>query len=261
MTLIIDTKGWSRVTIDDLTNTTPPARVLGPQHTPVPHRAFVETILRSLDKMKLDYELDLALKTEPVEKKDLVVETPDLIGELKVNGTTYINGLAQGRMLAFRNSHVMRAAASIVAGAKVFICSNMAMVGTQNLLHRRHTHRVDILGEVQEALPRAVESWEWNEKNQEFLSLVQLRDVEEAEALSFRLLRRGALPPNTLKRGFELWRDGKTPDVQGASYWSLLQGFTRALNRLNPADQHRYAPSVGFWTLDEARRKTREGRS
>jgi hypothetical protein len=209
---------------------------------PVPHHVLVDRLHqdladRSIEVVRESYITNGRLGERLFGVMDLRVpglDTPDLCTSL---------GLRAG------NDRSM--AIQVIAAARVTVCDNMCMSGSDGavVLRRKHTSRLDLGGIIPQALETfLVKAGRWRD------DIDRMRRIELADATAKAIIydalvvgRDRALPFRLLPDVHRLYFDD---DVQRArfpdrSMWSLNNAFTEAVKRLGEVPQHEYGRRIG----------------
>ncbi len=192
---------------------------------PVKHSLVIDTVGQSLQAAGFRVErMNFALSRNDAR----LFATMDLASSL----ATGVN-LAVG----IRNSTDKSLPLGFVAGARVFVCDNMAF-RSELLVTRKHTRNGTT--RFQEAICQATQS------------LVQFREIEshrirrfqhlelsdvKADSILLRSYEQGVVSHRLLPRVIKEWRTPSFEDFSGRTAWSLLNAFTGVLGerlRSNP---------------------------
>jgi hypothetical protein len=155
-----------------------------------------------------------------------------------------IPGLATpdyGMSIGIRGSNDKSLAIQAVAGARVFVCDNMAFAGDSGtiVLHRKHTSRLDLA----EVVPPAIDTY--LEKAELFrLDLDRMKDGALSDAMAKELIfdafaRKPILPRMLFPIIAGLYFDDEEQRARfpDRTLWSLNNSFTEAVKILKPAPQ------------------------
>lgn len=160
-----------------------------------------------------------------------------LFGTLDIASRELVPGV--GMALGFRHSNDKRIAIQIVAGARVFVCDNMALSGDVTVLKQKHTWGYSLRNLINKGL----NIWQGKQVNMassiDRMINTPLSD-NEAQALLARSLYDGITTFQTFKLAYDLYfeRAVRTPeqypDCAPRSAWGLHNAYTRALKEATP---------------------------
>ena len=179
--LSIHSKGSHRVTLEQLRNL-PVPEIMGARHMPVPHWRLIDEI-----------ENQVADRRWRVERRDLGVSQKGarLFGTMQLRGP--VEGEDMGTCFGFRSSTNQSFAIRGVAGARVFVCDNLMLSGTEFVLNRKHTTLLNLPEMVSKALNKFID-----QSRQLFIDIGTMKnnwlDDQTAKLRIFNLFHRGALP-------------------------------------------------------------------
>ena len=232
--LSIHSKGSHRVTLEQLRNL-PVPEIMGARHMPVPHWRLIDEI-----------ENQVADRRWRVERRDLGVSQKGarLFGTMQLRGP--VEGEDMGTCFGFRSSTNQSFAIRGVAGARVFVCDNLMLSGTEFVLNRKHTTLLNLPEMVSKALNKFID-----QSRQLFIDISTMKnnwlDDQTAKLRIFNLFHRGALPLHLFDDVCQYYFDAQDdhPDCQPRSMWGLHNACTRAIKRLKPAAQFSSTIDVG----------------
>jgi len=231
------TKRARIVTLDELQKCkTPPP--LGPHHKPVPHHELVETLLDGLDDFGFEVtKQELAVGMKRKAKDGNVYSDTTVFGALEVRGRQDTSLGAKSddyiRAIGFRSNNTQAMAIRIVAGARVFVCDNLALSGDTPLCNKQHTKNLDLGWEISEAMEGIVDQGRRFDRMVEQMSDVQLRDRDVERALC-RMFAEKVLPVrhfHDVHGNYFSPEDGWT-DCQPRTAWGFHNAVTRALKNV-----------------------------
>jgi Domain of unknown function (DUF932) len=182
---------------------------------PVAHRQFIESILEQSDRS------GLTLKSEGY---GLTRHGHRLFGVL-----AFEQSAEHGFCIGIRNSHDKTMTAGIVAGARIFVCDNLAFSGAFQV-KRKHTSGIDISAIVCDAFKQLPDQIENLFKNLERLKVEGLSD-DEARAVIFRTAEKGVIAPSEM---LGVWNEYKQPcheEFREPTKFNLLMAFTEKAKR------------------------------
>lgn len=160
-----------------------------------------------------------------------------LFGTLDLeNGET--PGAGMGLALGFRHANDRTMSLQIVGGARVFVCTNLALSGEAKVFRNRHTHGV--MGRLREALGRYVGGLGRQvEMLKDRFGVWQAAGLTDdaAKVVIYDAIAGGVVPsrvrPEIHEAYFSAERLGY-PDCAPRTKMGLHNAFTRALKALNP---------------------------
>ena len=218
--------GSRYVTLDALRRLTTP-EPMGSWHRPVPHHILVATIMDQI-----------AERGWSVAKSRLGIAGRGhrLFGVLDLRRPAGADTL--GVAFGFRSSTNESLAIRGVAGARVFVCDNLALSGEEFVMRRKSTTRLHLPLLVSEALDRFL-----GQSKQLLEDIYRLRESTLSDRLAkiriFDLFNAGALPLHLFDDVSQLYfsPEDDHPDCSPRSLWGLHNACTRAIKRLKPAPQ------------------------
>ncbi len=163
--------------------------------------------------------------------------------------------------MGIRTANDRSEALSIVAGAKVFVCDNLALSGDLIALRRKHTIHFDLSADISRAIDRYQAHLLVFNRQLDRLAERELRDAA-AKILLFDAFHAGVVPlrffPTVSQAYF-----APTPemtDVSPRTEWSLHNAFTRAIKQMAPAPAFQATTRLGkFFGLCAPRTETEGG--
>lgn len=134
------------------------------------------------------------------------------------------------RIVGLRNSHDKKFSASIVAGARVIVCSNGMFVGEELCLARKHTSRVheDIDDRLDNSFERLLAEWSTNDQR---ITMYRERSISDSEAHDLVILAvdAEAIPASAIPKVLHEYREPFLPDFHPRNVWSLHNAFTEVM--------------------------------
>lgn len=215
MTLLLDTKGAHRVTLDELHQIeTPP-----PTDTwkPIGHSHVLDMVMDTLDQLGFQ-----------VKSTDLAVahEGQQFFGTLDLR-----HGIAEGVDLAVgvRNSTDKSLSAAMCAGERVFVCSNLAF-GSEIQIARKHTANVESDFNVR-VMQAVLKLRQYAQVSRERISGMQnqMLTEHEADSIILKAYEKGVLGARLLKPMIQEWREPSYEEFEPRNSWSLFNSFTHVL--------------------------------
>lgn len=201
---------------------------------PVAHAELVGALLDQCAR----YNLEITREQYAVGKSGLA-----LFGALDIASDRY-----PGRAMAlgFRHSNDKALAVQVVAGARVFVCDNLALSGEKIAL-RKHSRGLHLMSLLREALNR------WVGATRRFNDSIvnaeaRVLSDDEAKVKLFDLRYEGVLPVSIFdEAAVNYFRADKLgyEDSAPRTAWGLHNACTRAVKALAPASQFRTLTGLG----------------
>lgn len=192
--------------------------------TPIPHPEIVDAVLASA------HHVGLTVKREQYGlsgKKDSPVYGARMFGVIDFENGTEDYGYSVG----FRNSHDKTMVAGICAGARIFVCDNLALSG-DFAEKRRHIPGNNFIRLIREAFTLLPEQLENLTKNLDRLKTEGIDD-DTAQRIIWRAALEGAIASSEM---VPVWEEYKTPTYEEfaePTKFNLLMSFTEKLKRYN----------------------------
>ena len=218
--------GAKMVTMDELRALpTPVAR--GSRHCPVPHWLLAESL--EIEAQERGYDVSRAQFALGMNGSALF-GVIDLVPSGVVDVTL---GDGHGLSIGFRNSVNSMLAIKAVAGARVFVCDNLALNGDMVAVLRKNTMDLSLEDALREGFDRIMEHAGSLERSIMRLQAAAISDMA-AKARIFDVFAAGILPihlfddvdANYFRRAEDL------PDCSPRTEWGLHNAFTRAMKPL-----------------------------
>ncbi len=216
--------GAFKATRDDLTSVITPRATS--TWTPIPHTEIVDAVLESATNAGLTIKRELY---GLYGKKDRAGYGARMFGVID-----FLDGTSDyGYSVGFRNSHDKSMVAGICAGARVFVCDNLALAG-DFAEKRRHTPGNNFIRLVQEAFTLLPGQLENLSKNLDRLKTEGISE-QDAQRIIWRAATEGAIASSEM---LPIWEEYKTPtfkEFTEPTKFNLLMSFTEKLKRQNSA--------------------------
>lgn len=209
---------------------------LGPRHRPVRHDELVTALHEGITDRGW---------TVAREQYGLAQQGHKLFGVLDLRGPDTHPGL--GSALGFRSSTNQSLSIRGVAGARVFVCDNMCMSGSEFVMKRKSTTYLNLPHLVAQGLNRFLTQHTGLMASVDTMKSTGLTDPS-AKIRIFNLFNRGALPLHLFDDVSRLYFSPSAvhPDCHPRTAWGLHNACTRALKVLkNPSVQFSCAVSLG----------------
>ena len=208
-------------------------------HKPVPHADLVDTLTSRLNAR--GWEINR-------EKFAVNQNGMKLFGVMDLNGTGLWHGNGgAGAALGFRAANDKSLAIQVVAGARIFVCDNMAFSGESIILARKHTRGLSLTYEVDKALEKYFKYMRHFEDSVNRARETHLDD-DAAKRMIFDLFYQGVLSQTLFegvaKNYFKADMLGYE-DCSPRTAWGLHNSATRALKDLTVGSQFRQTVGLG----------------
>jgi hypothetical protein len=187
-----------------------PARTL--THRPVAHSTVIDLIEQRLGDHQIFIE-----KAEYAVMTDGLKLFAALVLKRAVDDFAFALGL--------RTSNDKTMAMELVAGARVFVCDNMALSGDADILCRKHTSLFDPRTAIFAGIDRAVRKFDVLENRIKALKGQALSDLE-AKAMICDSVVKGVLPAKMLAPVHKAYFDPPHAEFEARTMWSLQNAYT-----------------------------------
>jgi hypothetical protein len=182
---------------------------------PIPHIELVDT---------LEQVLQLNRITIRKEQFALRRDGSTLFGVLQLAYEDTPDGTAA---LGLRTANNRTMSIQMCAGLSVFVCDNMVFRGDLIALNRKHTSRLDLRTEVQQAVLRFQNHFGRLTGEIENLKVRELSDIA-AKAIIHDVFASGVLPLRLLPEASHLYFEPPVDEFRPRNAWSLHNAFTGA---------------------------------
>lgn len=206
----------------------PDPKPLTPGHRPVRHDLVIDTLKDRLTSAGLHTVREQFAVGGAGEDK------PKLFGVLDLkprNGVWEWFGDVMpesGISVGFRHANDQSLALSIVAGARVFVCDNLALAGRPVLMKRRHTSGLSLQDEIDLSIGSLQNYLECYGQDISQLKSQPLTDTD-ARLMIYDAVRRGIVQPKLLAPVDQAFFHPVASDTEPRNSWGLYNAFTRAL--------------------------------
>lgn len=158
-----------------------------------------------------------------------------------------------GFAMGIRASNDKSEAITIVAGARVFVCDNLMLSGDLIALHRKHTAKFSLSGDVSMAVDRYREHLVTFNGQVEELKAFPLTDLG-AKLMIYEAFANEILPLRFFPTVARTYFAGSCfPDVAPRTKWGLHNAFTRTIRVMAPAPAFSTTTKLGrLFGLSEA---------
>lgn len=214
------------VTLEQLRQMPEPA-ARGSVHEPIPHHLLASAI--RVEAMERGYDvrsMQLALG----------MEGSALFGVMDLMPAGVVAASDHGLSIGFRNSTNSTLAIKVVAGARVFVCDNLALSGDTIALLRRNTRGLDLEVALKAGFDKFLQHASALDLHIMRMQATAITDMA-AKARIFDVFSQRVLPVHLfddVDRNYFTPQDNMT-DCTPRTEWGLHNAFTRALKALGPS--------------------------
>ena len=217
--------------------TTPPP--MGPIHQPVPHSTLLETLMEACAQNFLHVTNANVSVGGSKEFEGQMYYDVDCCGTLDLQEG---GDADMGCQLGFWSSNAFKRAVHLVAGHKVFVCSNLQISGDAILVNRKHTHQLDLRPHLVQAIRAYLKREEESKpvlerlKNHEWSSYTW-REGRNAKEIAYNIWADRTIPQTACRKAHDIFfRDSREnpaayPEVakDHDNAWGLYQAYTRSV--------------------------------
>ena len=237
-TLMIHTPGSHRVSREDL-RALPEPVAIGARHRPVPHAEVVDALQAGIRERGITIaRTQLGVS----QKGQRVFGTMDL----RFTRAATLPPSDLGTTFGFRSSTNSTLSIKGVAGARVFVCDNLVLSGSEFVLQRKHTTFLNLAEAVSNGLNRFLAQTETLGRGIDRLKDTPLSDGGAKQHV-FDVFDAGAMPLHLFDDVARFYMRPKPDhlDCQPRSLWGLVNACTRAIQVLRPQAQFNASLNVG----------------
>ena len=201
---------------------------LGPHHKPVPHIVLVDAIRE-----------EVATRGYDITREQLAVSRTGaaLFGvmDLVPADGSAMASVDRGLSFGFRNATDATMAIRGVAGARVFVCDNLALSGDTFAMSRKNTTRLDLRWAIANGFDKFLRQSGDLETKIARLQSVELTN-DAAKVVIFDVFAAGLAPVRLFDdvERFYFRPDPGATDCQPRTLWGVMNAFTRAYRDLSP---------------------------
>jgi len=217
---LIAHSGAVKVTRDELRGVATPRGTSS--WKPIPHSLLVDCIEETLKRNQLK-----------VAKEEYAVQTEGakLFGVMTLKSEHGDYALALG----IRTSNDKSFPVQMIAGARVFVCDNLAFSGSVVTLRRKHTSGLDIRTEVAGGITRAIGQFVQMEGAVEKMKRIDLTGKDQfAKSKMLDAAVKGVMPLRLIPEVHKNYFEPKHEEFAPRNAWSLHNAFTEAFKELKP---------------------------
>lgn len=242
-TLCVHSKRFDakHVTFDALKALPEPA-ILGPHHKPVPHHVLIDGFRQEAAARNL---------TITREQFALGAKEAALFGVMDFEAPTTtalvpVESGPSGLSLGFRSANDLSLAIRAVAGARVFVCDNLALSGDMFAISRKHTHGLDLAAAIVAGFDKFLGQASTLATQIVSLNERTLTD-DEAKVAIFELFAQAVLPVKLFAdvNTFYFDQSDERPDCLPRTAWGLHNAVTRSIKELKPVPAFQRTVAVG----------------
>ncbi|MFZ2657663.1 MAG: DUF932 domain-containing protein [Victivallales bacterium] len=168
---------------------------------------------------------------------ELVKEEYGLTGDgMKMFGVlNFANPGGSGctRALGIRNSHDKRFALSLVVGAQITVCDNLAF-GGEVVIRRKHTSRIEIEELIPGAFDKLGEQYVRLERRIDGMKLEAV-SIDEARVITVMAAEIRAIPSCDIVPVLDEFKEPRHEEFREPTKWSLYNSFTETAKKYSPA--------------------------
>jgi hypothetical protein len=211
------------VTLDELRRIKTPAPG-GTRHMPLSHSEIIDRTVEGLASRGYQ-AVDMKLGLDHG-----VTRLFGMIDIARIGADDY--GQAESALsIGIRHANDRTLSLGMIAGRRIFVCSNMAFSGDMSILRKRHTIGLSLGDEIGDALDRAFQRFDGLDKFIDGLKDRQLDDRTARDVIYRAFMDRKVLAPQYLPNvhgNYFTPGEGWT-DCQPRSAWGVYNAFTRVL--------------------------------
>lgn len=206
---------------------------LGRWHAPVPHIEVVHQVVYEAERRGLE-----VIKS----RFALGAKGHALFGVLDFRGAASDRAVSLG----FRTSTDQSVAMQAVAGARVFVCDNLALSGEFKAWSRKSTTHMDLCQLVRDGFALFAAQSDGFERSVRRLQGMTLEDYT-AKSLLWDLFTDGVMPIKCMAEAHTNYFAPKPDwtDCEPRTMWSLHNALTRTVRQLAPARQLEVSADLG----------------
>lgn len=200
---------------------------MGPHHKPVAHANLVDALHGEIDKRGFSVTKEqLALSAKGAALFGVIDIAPK---------QTDLVQTGRGMAIGFRNSTDQSIAIQGVAGARVFVCDNMALSGDMFAINRKNTTGLDLGDAVARGFDKFLKHAEVLDVQIERLTATTITDGV-AKQMIYEVFAARIVPVRLFDDvdSFYFRPADDMLDCQPRSQWGLHNAFTRAMKDLTP---------------------------
>jgi hypothetical protein len=189
---------------------------------PVPHSKLIDCVEETLQRNHFK-----------IAKEEYAIQSEGnkLFGVLTLNSELGGYALALG----IRTSNDKSFPVQMIAGARVFVCDNLAFSGNVVTLRRKHTSGLDIRQEVVGGVSRALVQFQSLSASVDRMKAIDLAGKDNfAKAKIVDAAVKGVMPLRLIPAIYQNYFEPKHDEFKARNAWSLHNAFTEAFKELKP---------------------------
>jgi hypothetical protein len=204
-------------------------------HKPVPHATIIQSLLESLAYRHLSVVKD---------EYAVTANGMRMFGFLELQ----IEESGVRISLGVRNSHDKSFSLGLTVGFRVLVCDNLSFFGDYSPVMKKHTKHLDL----DSVIGMSLEKMQRN-----FKPLIQKIDVwknhqlpdDNARLIIYRAFveEQTALPKHLMRDVHHHYFEPEYEEFKPRNLWSLQNGFTSAIKKLEPVPQFQAATEVATY--------------
>lgn len=230
----------THVTFDTLAALPDPA-VLGPHHRPIRHDVLINA-----------FRAEAAIRNLVITREQFALGAKEAavfgVMDFDDSSTSLVPAESgpSGLSLGFRSANDLSLAIRVVAGARVFVCDNLALSGDMFAISRKHTNGLDLAAAVAAGFQKFIGQAVNLAKQIASLNTRVLSD-DEAKIAIFELFHQAVLPVKLFEdvNTFYFTQTDERPDCLPRTAWGLHNAVTRAIKSLKPIPAFQRTVAVG----------------
>ena len=242
-TLCVHSKRFNaeHVTFDAL-KALPDPVIMGSHHRPIRHDVLID-----------GFRQEAAIRNLTITREQFALGAKDaaLFGVMDFTRTEQtalvpVETGPSGLSLGFRSANDMSLAVKAVAGARVFVCDNLALSGEMFAISRKHTTGLDLIVAIRIGFDKFLGQADTLAAQIADLNDRLLDDVS-AKVLIFDLFNTGILPVKLFAdvNQFYFEQSDERPDCLPRTVWGLHNAVTRSIKSLKPVPAFQRTVAVG----------------
>ena len=211
-------------------------------HKPIPHIELVDSVLDSLAMRQINIVSDEYAVSEDGMRMFGIMDLAASAGDFRF-------------AIGLRNSNNKSMALGLVAGLRIFVCSNMAFHGDFEAIVAKHTKRLNILDAIGLGIDRIQRNFKQLSITVERWKQTQLTDRNAKEIIYDAFIGDQLDAPKHLaKVVHKNYFAPEYPEFEPRNLYSLQNGFTSAFKGLDPLPQFKATASLAkfFGEIDRA---------
>jgi len=199
----------------------------GSRHEPVPHYLLVDSL-----------EVEAMSRGYSVKRSQLSINAAGtkLFGVMDLIPPGVVDVTERGMSIGFRNSTNSSLSIKMVAGNRVMVCDNLAMLGDLIAVLQKNLGGLDLDAVLAEGFDKFLQHASTLDLHIMRMQATNITDIA-AKAKIFDVFANRVLPVNLFDdvRGFYFNPSDEMLDCQPRTEWGLHNAFTRAMKGLAPA--------------------------